>query len=68
MKTDITYVSIRHYNLSNIRYWIWHSRKYTNVKGITFRILGLNFNIREKDAREKLIAIFKAKKFLSVKG
>ena len=37
--------------------WWWYFYKYKYISGFTFRICGLDFNIREKNATGKLIKI-----------
>lgn len=37
------------------RYWFWYFRKYTSIKGVMFRMFGIDFNIREKDGLNKMI-------------
>ena len=39
--------------------WFFYYKQYKNVKGFNLRILGLHFNIREWNATEKLIKLFK---------
>lgn len=56
-KINISYSKLKHYPRGTINQWFWYCRRYKNVKGIIFRICGVYFNIREKDARDKLIAI-----------
>jgi hypothetical protein len=36
-------------------------RRYTYVKGFVMRIFGININVRENNAREKMIEQFKKK-------
>lgn len=60
----VTYISTTHYNKSNIIYWIWYFRKYKFIKGFTFRIFGINFNIKENNATQKLL--FKWRRLLNV--
>lgn len=61
MKITVSFVNPKHYNISNIGQWIWYFKKYKFVKGFNIRIFGLHFNIREKNATEKLIFLFKEK-------
>lgn len=57
MKINISYCSTKHYDRTNINQWFWMFKKYTFVKGFIMRICGVYFNVREKNATEKLIAI-----------
>lgn len=62
MKINCHYVSTKHYDRTNIYQWIWRFESYTYIKGWRIRICGISFNIREKDATKKLIALhFKQK-------
>lgn len=54
MKTDIGFNKFY-----PSRYWFFHFRKYRYVKGFNGRIFGIYFNVRENNATEKLIAIWK---------
>ena len=60
MKININYISIKHYDWSNISWWFWYYKPYTYIKGFNIRICGIHFNIREKNGTEKMIAKFRA--------
>lgn len=59
MKIDISYISTRHYDRTNIVQWVFMFKRYTAVRGFIMRIFGCYFNIRENNAIEKLIKLFK---------
>lgn len=59
MKINIDYISTKHYNWSNIGWWVWYYKPYTYVKGFNIRLFGLHLNIREKNTSEKLLAVQK---------
>jgi hypothetical protein len=40
------------------RHWFFYFRRYTYVKGFWGRICGVWFNIREKNATEKLLKVW----------
>ena len=61
MKITLEYVSTKHYNGKNIIQWMWMFRKYAYVKGFTIRLFGININIRESNATQKMINQFKNK-------
>lgn len=44
------------------RSWFFMFKKYKNINGFICRICGVYFNIREKNATEKLIKQFHASK------
>lgn len=44
----ISYTSIKHYDITNIRWWIFAFRKYGHVKGFIMRVFGIYINFREK--------------------
>lgn len=46
------------------RYWLFRFFKYKNISGFSIRFLGLDINIREGNATEKLIATFKNRSVL----
>ena len=55
MKINVSYMSTKYYNKSNIIQWVWMFRKYKYVKGFVMRIFGVYINVRESNATEKLI-------------
>jgi len=61
MKKNISCISTKHYDRTNIIQWVWMFRRYTYVKGFVMRIFGININVRENNAREKMIEQFKKK-------
>ena len=61
MKVNISYISIKHYDTSNIMKWIWMFKPYKHVKGVIIRIFGIYINIRENNATQKLINKLKDK-------
>jgi len=56
MKINISYISTKHYDRTNIMQWAWMFKKYKYVSGFIMRIFGVYINVREKNATEKLIA------------
>lgn len=56
MKVDISYVSTKHYDMSNISQWMWMFKRYVHVRGFIVRIFGIHINVVEKNASKKLIA------------
>jgi hypothetical protein len=56
MKINISYISTKYYDRTNITQWMWMFKRYKNVKGFIMRIFGIYFNVRENNATEKLIA------------
>jgi hypothetical protein len=61
MKINVNYISIKHYDRTNITQWMWMFKRYTYVKGFTMRIFGIYINVRESNATEKLIKIARSK-------
>ena len=61
MNINISYISIKHYAGTNIIQWVWRFRRYTYIKGFVMRIFGIDINVRENNAREKIIEQFKKK-------
>ena len=61
MKIDVSYISTKYYDKTNIMQWVWWFEKYHYIKGFKMRIFGVYINVREKNALEKLIAIGKQK-------
>jgi hypothetical protein len=59
MKINISYTSLKWYDRTNIKQWFWFYKPYKNVRGVIFRICGVYFNIREKNATAKLITLVK---------
>ena len=55
MKIDIKYVSPTYYDRTNIKQWALYFRKYRDIIGFNIRIFGVNINIRENNATQKLI-------------
>lgn len=62
MKINIYYISTKHYDRTNIAQWMWMFERYTHVKGLKMRILGIYINVRENNATYKLIKLFKNQK------
>lgn len=56
MKFNISYISTKHYDKTNIFQWLWMFKRYKNVKGFIMQIFGIYINVRENNATEKLIA------------
>lgn len=56
MKINISYISTKHYDRTNITQWVWMFKRYTYVKGFRMQIFGIYINVRENNATEKLIA------------
>lgn len=56
MKIDISYISTKHYDRTNIIQWMWMFKRYKHVKGFIMRVFGICINVRENNATEKLIA------------
>ena len=61
MKINISYISTKHYDRTNIIQWVWMFKRYTYVKGFIMRIFGIYINVRENNATEKMIEQFKKK-------
>ena len=61
MKINVNYVSRKWYDNKNISSWFWYFKPYKYIKGFNMRICGIHFNIREKNATDKLISISKSK-------
>ena len=61
MKINISYISTKNYDRTNIIQWMFMFRRYTYVKGFVMRIFGIDINVRENNAREKMIEQFKKK-------
>ena len=61
MKINNSYTSTKHYDRKNIIQWVWMFRRYTYIKGFVMRIFGIDINVRENNAREKMIEQFKKK-------
>ena len=59
MIINVNYVSRKWYDNTNIDQWLWYFKRYAYIKGFNMRICGIHFNIREKNATAKLIAISK---------
>lgn len=57
MKININYISIKHYDRTNIMQWVWWFDKYKYIKGFKIRLFGVYINVRENNATEKLIKI-----------
>lgn len=60
MRIDISYTSRKYYNRSNILQWVWTYKPYIFVEGFILRIFGVYINVREDNATDKLIKLFKA--------
>jgi len=56
MKLNISYISRKHYDKSNINQWTWYFNTYKHVRGFTMRILGIHINVRENNATNKIIS------------
>lgn len=61
MKINSSYISTKNYDRTNIIQWVWMFRRYTYIKGFVMRIFGIYINVRENNAREKMIEQFKKK-------
>ena len=61
MKINISYISTKNYDRTNIIQWMFMFRRYTYVKGFVMRIFGIDINVRENNAREKMIEQLKKK-------
>lgn len=61
MKINNSYTSTKHYDRKNIIQWVWMFRRYTYIKGFVMRIFGIDINVRENNAREKMIEQLKKK-------
>jgi hypothetical protein len=61
MRINVSYISRIHYVGGYMSQWFWKFEKYKFVKGVKIRICGIYFNIRDKDALDKLIKIGKEK-------
>ena len=59
MNVDFDYISTKHYNRTNIRYWLFYFYRFTGIKGFILRIFGFDIKVTEKDATEKLIKKFR---------
>lgn len=46
------------------RYWFWYFKKWTYIKGIAFRIFGVEIKMLENDATNKLIHISNIQRLL----
>ncbi len=57
MKINVSFISTKHYDKTNIHQWVWYIKKYKYIKGFIFRFFGIYFNVRENNATEKLIKI-----------
>ncbi len=55
MKIDITYISTRHYDRTNIHAWFFGFKRYKFVRGFIIRFCGIYINVREQNATQKLI-------------
>ena len=57
MKTDVSYTKRVYYKdaQDGLKQWIFYFRKYESIRGFIMRIFGVYFNVREKNARQKLI-------------
>ena len=53
MKINIQYCPLALFD--NKRYWLFYTKRYSYVKGVIIRIFGFTFNIREKNATQKLM-------------
>ena len=62
MEIDISFTSLKWYNLSNLKFWVWYYKPYTNIKGFIFRIFGVYLNVKEDNSLNKLIEIARYKK------
>ena len=58
MKINVSYISTKYYDRTNIIQWMFMFKRYTAVKGFIMRIFGLYVNVRENNATEKLIKLF----------
>lgn len=58
MKIDISYISTKYYDRTNIVQWMFMFKRYTAVRGFIMRVFGIYFNVRENNATEKLIKLF----------
>jgi hypothetical protein len=61
MKIRINYVPTQYFTIDNIHKWMWRFKRYKYIKGFAFRIFGVDVNIHENNATEKLINIAKNK-------
>jgi len=59
MKINVSYISTKYYDRTNITQWMWYFERYRYIKGFRIRIFGVYINIREKNALEKLIGMIK---------
>ena len=65
MEKSISFTNIKYYNISNIHQWIWTFKKYNNIKGFIFRFFGIYINIRENNSFDKLMNLWKNRKFIN---
>jgi len=54
-ETSTSYIDIRNYNLSNIRFWLFRFYSFQHCKGVSVRLFGIELKIIERNATEKLI-------------
>ncbi len=59
MKVNISYCSTKYYDRTNITQWMWMFKRHKYIKGFIMRIFGVYFNVRENNAFEKLLGIWK---------
>ena len=57
MKVNVSYISPKYYDRSNIIQWVWWFERYRYIKGFKMRIFGIYVNVREKNATAKLIKL-----------
>lgn len=58
MEYYITFTSIKYYDWTNVRQWIWMFKIKKHVRGFMCRIFGIYINVQEKQATCKLIKIW----------
>jgi len=62
MKINVSYTSTKWYDRTNITQWMWMFKRYTHVRGFILRVFGVYINVRENNATEKLIKLFRESK------
>ena len=62
MKINIKFISPKYFDKKSIAQWAWKYTKYKYIKGGIIRIFGIGVNVRENNAIDKLIEIFKNSK------
>lgn len=62
MKINISYCKPYVSGIGLYKEWFFMFKRYTAVNGFIIRIFGVYFNVRENNATEKLIKLFKESK------